>query len=206
MGRENGMLDKFIIAERREILSRTKSRVVLRTGSKPDLPDGIPAFLDQLVTALRLADSTDTIDHDRIRESAGKHGDALLRMGFSVEEVVHEYGDVCQTITELAIEREVRVPTAEFRVMNLCLDDAIAEAVTEFAARRELANANPGTEALGKLAHELRHLLATVKTSFDIIKRGQVAPGGSTGKLLERSLLALGALIERAIADADASE
>jgi len=198
------MLDKFIIAERDEIISRTKARVVQRTGPKPDLPDGIPAFLDQLVTALRLADATDKIDHERIRESAGKHGDALLRMGLNLDEVVHEYGNVCQTVTELAIEREVRVPTAEFRVMNLCLDDAIAAAVTEFAGHRDQANANTSTESLGRLAHELRHLLATAKSSFDIIKRGNVAPGGSTGMVLERSLLALGVLIERAVAEAPA--
>jgi hypothetical protein len=195
------MLDKFIIAERREIVERTKARVAHRTGPKPDLPDGIPAFLDQLVTALRLADSTDKIDHEQIRRSAARHGSALLRMGLNVEEVVHEYGDVCQTITELAIEREMRVPTAEFRVMNLCLDDAIAEAVTEFTAHRDLASANLGTEALGKLAHELRHRLVTARTSFDIIKRGQVPPSGSTGMVLERSLVAMEALIEHAVVD-----
>jgi hypothetical protein len=199
------MLDKFITMERRELISRTKARVAGRTGPKPELPDGIPAFLDQLVAALRLADSTDKIDHDRIRESAGKHGDAMRHLGLSVEEVVHEYGDVCQTITELAIEKEVRVPTAEFRVMNLCLDDAIAEAVTAFAAHRKRSNANPGIEALGKLAHDLRHLLGTARTAFEVIKRGQVAPSGATGMILERSLLALETLIERAVADVPSS-
>jgi hypothetical protein len=46
---------------------------------------------------------------------------------------VHEYGDVCQTITELAIEMDAPISTTDFRMMSRCLDAAIAAAVTEYA-------------------------------------------------------------------------
>jgi hypothetical protein len=129
------MLDAFIISNRDAIIDRTKMRVAARTGPNSTgqgLPDGIPAFLDQLVVALRLADRTDKIDHEQIRDSAGKHGQDLLGKGLTIEQVVHDYGDVCQVVTELAIEQKAHVPAEEFQVLNLCLDDAIAAAITAF--------------------------------------------------------------------------
>ncbi|MEO7733477.1 MAG: hypothetical protein ABIY55_21115 [Kofleriaceae bacterium] len=191
------MLDNFVLEQRSEIISRAKARAAARSGPKPDSLTGIPAFLDQLVTALRLAGATDKIDHDQIRQSAAEQGDSLYELGVSIEEVVHRYGDVCQTITELAIEKEVRVPTAEFRVMNLCLDDAIAEAVTKFASHRQRSTKPASTERLDHLAHELRTLLGTARTSFDIIRSGRVATSGATSIVLDRAIQSLSDLVER---------
>ena len=47
-------------------------------------------------------------------------------------DVVREYGDVCQAVTELAIEQGVQISVNEFRVFNRCLDEAIAGAVSHF--------------------------------------------------------------------------
>jgi len=130
------VLDAFIIANRVAIIERTRARVAARTGpgsTGEGLPDGIPAFLDQLVDALRLADRTDEIDHEQIRGSATRHGEDLLGKGLTIEQVVHDYGDVCQVVTGLAIEQKALVPAEEFQVLNLCLDDAIAAAITAFS-------------------------------------------------------------------------
>jgi hypothetical protein len=43
-------------------------------------------------------------------------GDLLLQ-GFTVSQVVHDYGDVCQTITELALETNQPIDTADFRTL-----------------------------------------------------------------------------------------
>lgn len=132
------MLDAFIVSNRDAIINRTKARVAARTGPKStgqELPDGIPAFLDHLIAALRLADRTDAIDHAQIKDSARQHGEDLLGKGFTIEQVVHDYGDVCQVVTGLAIEQNARIPTEEFQVLNLCLDDAIAAAITAYSAR-----------------------------------------------------------------------
>ena len=61
-------------------------------------------------------------------------------MGFDVSQVVHDYGDICQAITELAREQKAPITVKEFHTLNRCLDAAIAEAVTEHAritARRD---------------------------------------------------------------------
>lgn len=198
------MLDQFIITNRDAIIARTQSRVASRMCPKPseaELKNGIPVFLDQLGDALRLAKKSDLIDHAQISASARRHGHDLLRMGLTVGQVVHDYGDVCQAITELAIEQEAPISGDEFQLLNFCLDDAIAEAVTEFARHRERAIADQGTERLGTLAHELRNLLNTAMISFDSIKSGRVAAAGSTALLHGRSLMGLRNLVDRSLAD-----
>jgi signal transduction histidine kinase len=198
------MLAEFIISNRDAIVALTRERVASRTSPKPteqELSNGIPVFLEQLGDALRLARSSDAIDHRAIGTSAGRHGHDLLRMGLTIGQVVHDYGDVCQAITELAVQQDVPIAGAEFRTLNLCLDDAIAGAVTEYSRQRERAITDQGTERLGVLAHELRNSLNTAMLSFDIIQGGHVAAGGSTGVVHRRSLLSLRALIDRSLAD-----
>jgi hypothetical protein len=75
-----------------------------------------------------------------IGESAGHHGHDLLTKGFTVSQVVHDYGDVCQAITELAMEMHAPISTSDFHALNRCLDDAIAAAVTQFGREREESN------------------------------------------------------------------
>lgn len=198
------MLADFVTRNRNAILDGARARVASRASPKPneeELVHGIPVFLDQLVSALRLAEASARIDHQQIAESAGHHGNHLFRMGLSIAQVVHDYGDVCQTITELATNQDARIPSSEFQTLNLCLDDAIAEAVTEFASQRELALSDRGTERLGMLAHELRNLLNTAMLSFQTIASGRVAPGGSTALMHGRSLLGLRNLIDSSLAD-----
>jgi hypothetical protein len=69
-------------------------------------------------------------------KSAVLHGRDLLMQGFTVSQVVHDYGDVCQSITDLAVEKESTIATGDFRTLNLCLDEAIA------GARHRITGAN----------------------------------------------------------------
>lgn len=198
------MLDAFVAVNRDEVVSRTRERVALRASPGPsdvELTDGIPLFLDQLREALRLAESSDRIDHGQIAEAAARHGRELLRRGRTVSQVVHCYGDVCQVITELAVEQGVEIPAKEYRTLNRCLDDAIAEAVSEYARHRETAIERRESEKLGILAHEMRNLLHSASLTFDSIKAGLVSQMGSTGVALGRSLVRLQDLVARSLAD-----
>jgi signal transduction histidine kinase len=198
------MLYDFVTSNRDAILLRTRARVASRTSPKAsdiELANGIPIFLDQLGDALRLAESSDVINHEQIGKSAGRHGGELLRIGLTIAQVVHDYGDVCQVITELAGQQGASISGAEFRTLNLCLDDAIAQAVTEYSRQRERAIADQGTERLGILAHEMRNLLNAAILSFESIKSGRVGAGGSTGLVHGRSLMGLRDLVDRSLAD-----
>ena len=198
------MLDEFVIANRKAIIARAQARVAMRTSPKPsaaELENGIPVFLDQLGDALRVARSSDDIGHAALRNTASRHGADLFRIGLTVAQVVRDYGDVCQAITELAVEQSAPIPPGEFQTLNLCLDDAVAAAVTEYAHHGDRAHEQEGTERLGILAHELRNHLNTAMLAFESIKTGQVAPGGSTGLMLGRSLMNLRDLIDRSLAE-----
>jgi signal transduction histidine kinase len=115
--------------------------------------------------------------------------------------VVHDYGAICQIVTDLAVERKAPVRAEEFRTLNLCLDDAIAGAVEEYGRQSEESIRDENTERLGVLAHEMRNLLSTAILAFESINSGVVALNGSTGRVLGRSLLGLRHLVDRSLAD-----
>lgn len=194
---------ELLVTHRETIIARATSRVMARTNGQDadlELKNGIPVFLDQLGDALRLAQRSSAVEHGSIGMTAERHGSDLLRMGLTIGQVVHDYGDVCQAITELAVEQKWAISTQDFRTLNLCLDDAIAAAVTEYTRQRENTITAEGTERLGVFAHELRNLLTTAMLSFDILKSGRIAIGGSTGVVHGRTLLAIRDLIDRSLA------
>ena len=203
------MLHEFIALYRDEIIRRCRAKVAARPVPPPteaELDYGVPVFLDQLRDALRTGQTTSP----EISRSAIKHGHDLLRQGFTVSQVVHDYGDVCQAITELAVELNAPISTNDFRTLNGCLDDAIAGAVTEYGRERTQSGIDGesarGSERLGFFAHELRNLMNTALLAFEVLKTGNVGVGGSTGTVLHRSLVASRALISRSLAEVRLTE
>src|SRR4029079_5141508 len=81
------------------------------------------------------------------------------------------------------------------------LDDAIAQAVTEYEGQRDLTAAGPGAAHLGFLAHEMRNLLGTSILTFQALERGSVGVQGSTGSMLGRSLRRMRVLVDRTLAE-----
>jgi signal transduction histidine kinase len=115
--------------------------------------------------------------------------------------VVHDYGDICQAITELAIERNAPISAEDFHTLNRCLDTAIAEAVTEYGRLQHEANGRQEVLRLGRLAHELRNQVHTALLSLEALQSGAVGIGGSTGAVLTRSVVGLRDLIDSALAE-----
>jgi signal transduction histidine kinase len=194
------MLFEFIKTNRAELIARTRARVATRAAPRPtenELERGVPLFLDQLVETLRLSRST----NDELSRSAGAHGGVLLRAGFTVAQVVHDYGDICQAVTNLAAETNTPITVDEFRTLNRCLDDAIAQAVTVYAAQRERSIADEGIQRLSSLVDEIRTRLSTAKLSFELLKQGHVGVGGSTGAILGSNLRTVCNLLDRSFSD-----
>ena len=118
--------------------------------------------------------------------------------------MVHDYGDVCQSITDLAVEVKTPISVEDFRTLNRCLDDAIASAVTEYGRGNQALVAAESTrddERLAFLAHEIRNLVGTASVAFEVLKTGNVGVSGSTGSVLQRSLSSLRELITRSVDD-----
>ena len=198
------MLQEFIALNREEIIRRCREKVATRSTAPPasrGADHGVPVFLDQLVDALRNGPGSSV----EISNSALRYGHDLLNQGFTVSQVVHAYGDVCQSITDLAVGTDAPISTDEFRTLNRCLDDAIAGAVTEYGRERNQSTIDDetarGTERLGFFSHELGNLINTAIIAFEILKAGNVGVGGSTGAVLQRSLLGLRSLVGRSLAE-----
>jgi signal transduction histidine kinase len=193
------MLHEFLSVNRAAILERARAKVATRPAPKAtdeELATGIPLFFDQLIDVLRHSEAS----HVAMETSATLHGRDLLQRGFTVAQVVRDYGSVCQAVTELADELRAPITATEFHTFNLCLDDVIAQAVSEYGHRRESSIADEGTARSGELAHELRNALAAAMLAFQTISSGTVGARGSTAALLDRSLRRLAGLIDSSVA------
>jgi len=216
------MMHSFLANNRSDLVARCTAKVALRdrrSFSAEQLKNGIPLFLAQLIRTLRAEDADkpgeslhisgasggDNQALSEIGVSAAAHGKQLLGLGFTVDQVVHNYGDLCQAITDLAFERDAPFSIDEFRTLNRCLDNAIADAVTEFTLQRDHTRAESqssvANERLGFLVHELRNALSTAVLAVSALETGKLPIAGATGAVLKRSHLTLGALIERTLAE-----
>lgn len=214
------MLHEFLSIHRVDLINRCRETVAQRSPGAPrrELAHGISPFLDQLIKTLQVEQSLDPARslkvsgpeggqtaQSEIASTATVHGGELLRHGYSIEEVVHDYGDMCQAITGLAFEHEMEIGADEFRTVNRCLDNAIAVAVTEFSYQRDARITEQQTvdlnQRLGFFAHELRNLVTTATLAVNIMKSGNVGLNGATGQILDRSLVGLCKLIDRSLAE-----
>jgi signal transduction histidine kinase len=199
------MLSQFLTTHRKTIIANSRAKVASRAAPRAtpvELETGVPLFLDQLVATLRIQESTGAAPSDhQIGLSAAKHGSILQKIGFTAAQVIHDYGDVCQAITELAVNLDAPITADEFRTLNRCLDQAMAEAVSEFGPPRELSISDDETERLGFFAHELRNLLSNSMLAFEVLKGGSVGVGGSTSTVLGRNLTRMRDLIDRSLAE-----
>jgi signal transduction histidine kinase len=215
------MLHEFLAINRVELIERCRLQVAKRLAPKvtdAELTHGIPAFLNQLIKTLRVEQTSEPLRSRKVSGSAGGgpevseigatatlHGRELSLQGFTVEQVVHDYGDLCQAITSLAFERNAAIEIDEFRTLNRCLDNGIADAVTEYAFQRNSVMESDGVKALnerlGFLAHELRNQLHVATLAVTAIKAGNVGLTGATGAVLDRALIGMRSLIDRSLAD-----
>jgi hypothetical protein len=207
------VLHEFLTSNRQLLIARCREKVAKRfepTETPGTIDHGVPLFLQQLVETLRIEQSTDVRDGDsapvpaptEIGRAAALHGAELLRQGFSVDQVVHDYGDVCQSVTALAVEQDAAITTDEFRTLNRCLDNAIADAVASFgSARQTLLDRQAETlqQRLVVFANEHQRLIDIAIHSLTAIKTGNIGISGATGTLLAHALEELRSLTDRTL-------
>jgi hypothetical protein len=196
-------LHQFILDNRSELIRRTRMKVATRPSPQPneaEMEHGVPLFLSQLATALREEEKRDPaqnvepsdVHNGNMARSATLHGQSLRKFGFSLEQVVHAYGDVCQAVTELADETSAVVTTTEFHTLNRCLDNAIAGAVTSWDEERDKSEAKGD----GVFRRQLLDLIGTATVSFDALRDGRVGSSGATAAVLRHCLVAMRSLLD----------
>src|SRR5450631_3011447 len=216
------MLHEFLKTNRAQLIERCRAKAAKRAPSNTrpaDSQHGIPQFLDQLIEVFRAERTPEALARRRtlvgrqpslalvppnIAGTAAKHGDELRQQGLTIDQVVHDYGDLCQAVTELALEMDVQITVDEFHTFNRCLDDAIGDAVTAYSRdpysyptpKPDYRVSGDPTQAL---AQEFRILVEMAIQSFTAIQGGNVGLHGTTAALHVRSLAAMRNLIARAL-------
>jgi hypothetical protein len=184
-----GTLGQLIDSHREELIRRCGSKAAARTGdsssTKAEIERGIPEFLDNLVGELGEGPS----NKREMADNAARHGSALFLDGFSVGEVVHEYGAVCQSVTDLAVELDADISADEFRTLNRCLDDAIAGAVSEYSRQKQIGESLNQSTTLANLAE-------TAMNGFETLQSAHVGINGATGTLVYRCLAAMRKIVQ----------
>ena len=147
------MLHEFVSSNRHELLRRCSSKVSERD-SPPrvaaGLDHGVPLVLEQLVWALRSEQEKPTPPRDRSRRPAARtpaelevsrtaalHGKELRGQGYTAGQVVQDYADIGEAISELAAEQHAPVSIDDALTLSRFLDSAIADAIASFGGVTE---------------------------------------------------------------------
>ena len=218
------MLHEFLTLHRDELIERCEFRATLRVapanGHEAARPNGIPSILDQLIDMLRGERVTarrrnilvfgrsgaSNARKPRVDAPASQHGRDLLRNGFPVEEVVYGYGDLCQAVTDLAVEHNAMIQPREFRTLNYCLDQAIADALSSYSARPHTPPASDDAvqrlyERFGFFVHELRNHLQTATAAL-AASRAENTFSPAAAAVVDRSMSRMRNLVRCSLADA----
>lgn len=212
------MMSTFLANHRTELIERCRAKVAQRpkrAAAPSQLETGIPIFLEQLQRTLEAEEQGDHAESLDISGGSGgdaqalsemgvsavAHGRQLLDLSYTIDQVVHDYGDLCQAITDMAVEKDAPFGVQEFRTLNRCLDNAIADATTGFCAQRDSARDAIANQRVGFLVHELRNALGTSILATAALEHGSLPVSGATGGVLKRSHAAMKGLIDSALND-----
>ncbi len=201
-----------MLTERREqVLAKCREKVSEVMGPLPSsyqLNRGLPVLYSELVEVLRISLEDDSpaartrFVSDTVTASASRqHAQESHRLGYTVSQLVHGYGCMCQGITEFAHENQEPITSTEFSQLNLCLDVAIAQAVSEFQTLSMESALREETLRLRFLAHELRNYLSSAMMAHELIRSGGVGTDGATSKVLTNAHQNMKHIIDQAVAE-----
>lgn len=197
------MLYKFLVENRETILAKTRIKTSEVSQDKPVTAEserGLPQFYDHLAHELEreykgLPKVPESLDGP---DTTARHDKEMKRLGYTVSQIVQGYAVLSQSIIEMAQTAASPINAKEFKTLNIILDAAIAEAVTEFAKRSEGSDC---AQKMGVLAHELRNALTAATIAHRLVKDGVVGVGGSTHDILERSLNRMRGILDRSFSE-----
>jgi signal transduction histidine kinase len=201
------MLHSLISEHRAEIVDRGLLELKRRYPNRQDdeLIDGLPSFIDELVDALR-RDAGIPVDGALPGTlgdtTARQHGLKRKNQGFDISRIVHDYGLVCDLVSEAAMNYGYNPDPREFQMVNRCVDEAIAMAVESFSNERMATEQRDKAETLGSLAHEIRNALGNAMMAFEMIRSGRAGANGRTADVLHRALTRIGTLVAGTLASA----
>jgi signal transduction histidine kinase len=190
-----------VLARRRgEIIGRWKElvqgKIAPGSMSPLELVDSLPQFLDEMTAWLRNAE----LENKRERRTAAVHGEQRLRLGFSLDAVVREYGLLRRSVLETAEAAGVTPSYGELEILFDAIVEGIADAVSEYSRQRDAEQQRQHNEHFAFIAHELRNPLSACTTALELLKRKNLLPADAKpAAVLERGLGRMRETIEHAL-------
>jgi hypothetical protein len=196
---------EVLAARSDEVMRRWRAAVqgTLAPDSIPriELVDALPIFVREIVAALRQdagLPSADPVPEDSA--TAAKHGEQRLRLGFSLDSVVREYGALKDAVVATASDGGADLTVRELRVIFDAIITGIAQAVSQYVHERDVDMMRQANEHFAFVAHELRNPLSSSLTALHLLKmRGQLPTEGRSVGALERGLQRATELVEQTL-------
>ncbi len=156
-----------------------------------ELVDHLPLFLREVITALREDRGLSAVTEQPLEasQSAADHGEQRLRLGFSLDSVVREYGVLRDAIIATVRDAGVDITFRELQIVFDSIINGIAHAVSEYSRQRDAELYRQHNEHVAFMAHELRNPLSSARMAFTLLKRAGHVPADARAALaLERGL------------------
>jgi signal transduction histidine kinase len=167
-----------------------------------ELTNHIPEFLDEILAALRADAGLSSVGPSPEESTtAAGHGIQRLRLGFSLDAVVREYGALRDAIVAIAREAGAELTFRELQVLFDATITGIAHAVTKYTHQRDAELLRQANEHFAFIAHELRNPLSSATMAFQLLKdKGQLPAGERSVGALERGIQRTSELIDQTLA------
>jgi signal transduction histidine kinase len=198
-------LHEVLSARREDVMLRWKEHgqgtLAPEAMSPIELVNHLPQFLGEILAALREDAGLKSVGPSPEESStAAVHGEQRLRLGFSLDSVVREYGALREAIIATARGAGAQVTLRELQVVDDSIISGIADAVSEYTHQRDAELLRQANEHFAFIAHELRNPLSAATTSFQLLKhRGQLPAESRAVGALERGLKRTSELIDQTL-------
>jgi signal transduction histidine kinase len=198
-------IHEVLAAKRDDVMLRWKAAVqaTLVPGAMPslELVDHIPEFLDEIFAALRADAGLSSVGPSpEASTTAAGHGEQRLRLGFSLDSVVREYGALRDAIVGTARDDGAEITFRELQVLFDCIVTGIAHAVSEYTHQRDAELLRQANEHFAFIAHELRNPLSSATMAFQLLKNnGQLPTESRSVDALERGLQRTSELVDQTL-------
>ncbi|MEJ7599469.1 MAG: sensor histidine kinase [Kofleriaceae bacterium] len=169
------MLHEVLHAGRNDIMARwmvlVQGSIAPESMPTAELIDHLPGFVDEIIAALRAdAGLSSLAQPPEDTATAAHHGEQRLRLGFSLDTVVREYGALRDAIVDVARRDGGTVTFDELQRVFECIITGIARAVSEYARQRDAELQRQHNEHVAFLAHELRNPLSTATVALEVLQ------------------------------------
>jgi signal transduction histidine kinase len=198
-------LHEVLAAKRDDVMLRWRGLVkgtIAPEAMRPiELVNHLPIFLDEIVSALREdAGLPSAGPSPEESATAAGHGQQRLRLGFSLDAVVREYGALRDAIVATARDASTQITFRELHVLSDAIISGIAHAVTEYTHQRDAELLRQANEHFAFIAHELRNPLSSSMMALHLLKaKGLITTEGQSVRALERGLRSATELVEQTL-------